>query len=270
MRGATLLLLVALAGCVVTPGAEYERAVVAAGDAAAPAPMLASFGLDATLAGAYARQRGVVRRFGGAPVGFKAGLTSPGAQARFGAAGPVAGVLLNEPLAVPRVVTGDFATLMVELELAFRLRGEVSGPVTESEVTQLIECVAPALEFPDLGYRDMANLTVADIVASNVAARMFWVGDGCSSLDGIDALQVRLSRDGATVTEGTAADAMGGQRRALAWLINHTLDAGYPLRKGAWLITGALGAMVPGEPGTYTADFGHLGSAEVVIVGSGG
>ncbi|MBS02732.1 MAG: hypothetical protein CMQ24_08515 [Gammaproteobacteria bacterium] len=205
---------------------------------------------------------------GGDPVGFRAGLTSSASQARFGADGPVAGVLLLEPLDTPELSSAGYATLMIELELAFRLSADVDTPVDEVSVGEFIDCVSPALEFPDLGYVDMPNLTVADIVASNVAARRFWVGDTCAVFAGIDALPVSLRQEHVILTEGTAADALGGQARALAWLVNHTLAEGYPLRRGAWLITGALGAMVPGRPGTYLADFGALGTTRIDITTS--
>lgn len=259
---ATLAVLV-LVGCV--SGAQrYVRAVGAAAAAGEPMPMLATYEIEADQTAAYTLQRAVVAALDAAPAAYKAGITSPGSQARFGADGPVAGVL-PPPRLQPDIDTGAYSVAMIELELAFRLGRDVTQAIDADDIGSVINCVVPALEFPDLGYADMDNLTVADIVASNVAAREFWVGSRCFTFDGLDDVQVSMLREGEVLTHGQASDAMGSQAVAVAWLIEQILRSGHELRAGQWLITGALGDMVRAIPGRYRAHYGKLGSVNFLV-----
>ena len=45
----------------------------------------------------------------------------------------------------------------------------------------------------------------------------------------------------------------------MRWVINHSLEQGYPLRAGMILLGGALGPPRPAEAGSYRADYGELG-----------
>lgn len=238
---------------------RYVERIVGAGRSGARMPLLAEHGLGPGLVDAYAIQALVVQQHDRPFAGLKAGLTSPGSQARFGAKGPVAGVLLRPPLTARQIDPRNWAQLMIEVELGFRLARNVTQPLqSESDLADLIDCVAPVIELPDLGFADMQHLQVVDIVAANVSAREFIVGDtGCAvPFVQLGDVGVSLERDGQLVTSGKASDAMGGQATALRWLINRSLASGYPVREGQWLITGALGAMVPGVPGMYRARFG--------------
>ena len=48
--------------------------------------------------------------------------------------------------------------------------------------------------------------------------------------------------------------------------INRMIDAGWTLQRGQILMTGALGRMVPAEPGECTASFGDWGTIGITIV----
>lgn len=263
MKPLMLVLFVLLSGCA-SVADRYARAVGKAAAAGTSMPMLASYELESDEVSAYSLQRAVVARLQLAPAAFKAGITSPGSQARFDADGPVAGVL-PAPMAQPDLDVGGYAAPMIELELAFRLARDVTEPIPAQAVGSVINCVVPALEFPDLGYADSSNLTVADIIASNVAGRAFWVGSRCARFSGVDGVQVSMERAGEVLTRGQASDAMGSQATAVAWLIERTLRSGYKLRAGQWLITGALGGMVPALPGRYRARYGQLGSVNFLV-----
>jgi 2-keto-4-pentenoate hydratase len=53
---------------------------------------------------------------------------------------------------------------------------------------------------------------------------------------------------------------MGDQWQALLWLVNQTIANGWEIAPGQVGITGALGKMLPVQPGTYRADFAELGT----------
>jgi 2-keto-4-pentenoate hydratase len=58
---------------------------------------------------------------------------------------------------------------------------------------------------------------------------------------------------------------MGNQWEALYWLINHIIDQGYTIGEGQVLLTGALGEVLPCEPGSYEADFGNVGTVSFTV-----
>ena len=75
---------------------------------------------------------------------------------------------------------------------------------------------------------------------------------------------MRLTEDGAVVSQGRGADCLGSPLIALQWLARTARDNGSPLRAGHIVLSGALGPMVPVRPGsTYAATIDGIGSVEV-------
>ncbi len=72
-------------------------------------------------------------------------------------------------------------------------------------------------------------------------------------------MEVALTRDGQVVNKGKAADVMGDQWKALLWLVNGAVAQGWTIEPGQIFITGVMGKMVPGKPGSYQGDWGPLG-----------
>jgi 2-keto-4-pentenoate hydratase len=101
-----------------------------------------------------------------------------------------------------------------------------------------------------------------DAVAGNVSSNQFIVGPTVSpkTIENPDALAVVLRRDGKTLHETKGSDVVGGQAQNLMTLINQIIDQGYVLHRGDIIVSGALGGAKPGEKGSYTADFGPLGT----------
>ena len=82
-------------------------------------------------------------------------------------------------------------------------------------------------------------------------------------LDGLDAVPVRLVRNGATVGVGSGAAAMGHPLRALEWLVAALGEDA--LEPGDVVLTGGLTAAVPVEPGdTVEALFGTAGGLRLL------
>lgn len=194
------------------------------------------------------------------PAGFKAGLTTLAGQRKFGADGPVYGVLwpgsrITERQQSQGVMLDHWLRPMLEVELAFRFvdvpgldrrdgRGEGRGLETKH-----IE-VALAIELPDLAFSPGA-VNAVDIVGANVAARRFLVAkpiriEAWSQLRGA----WRLSHNGAPSQQGVlnAID----HEVALLHLLDHIEAQAYRLQPGQWLLTGALAGMKPAQRGRYT------------------
>ena len=192
-------------------------------------------------------------------VGFKAGLTSPQAQKRFGAEQAVAGVLLAGMASTGIIEATEFSEPMIEVEIGFIVSEAVLTPITDPEaLRRVIGSVVPVVELPDPGFDGGGTPTVVNIIAANVSARKFVLGKRQPPAMDANHVGVRLLRDGKEVSRGTGSDAMADQYEALRWLINRTLESGYEIRKGHLFITGALGPMVPGLAGVYVADYDGL------------
>lgn len=202
--------------------------------------------------------------------GFKAGLMREGAAAKFGLSAPVTGVLIEMPLQGNKFTVNSRQAyqMLLEQEIAYKIAENISTPVTEESVSQYIEAVAPAFELPDFSFNDQ-NFNGLDIIANNVIAYKLVVGDWKAYTqmgDKLDNINVNLVCDGKSVGSGTGKDLMGGQKKALTWMINNLIEQGYTVQKGQTLITGNLLKMSLAKPCNYVADYGDLGKIELTIL----
>ncbi len=231
-------------------------AIVAATQRSATFPDVAD---ETDAAAAYAIQTAVVERtYGAAIAGYKAGLTSAAAQQRFGVAEPVLGALPAAGRMEPGAHLAAVPGLQIEVEIGF-LIGRGDAPAA----------MFPAIELPRLDYADMAKVTLADVVATNVAAYRFIVGPSAMLDPDVRRLEVSLERDGRRIFTAFASDAMGDPTDVYEWLIPRIHSHGYSLQPGMVVITGSLGRVVDAEPGKYVAHYGALGDIQFTIEGGG-
>ena len=227
--------------------------------AAKPIPLPSSAISDLTVQKAYDIQKAFVDKLiqdGGVIAGYKAGLTSPPAQKKFKAPGPVTGVLLKDMLITDgKVLSKPYSKMMLEVEIGYRLNRDIKTPTTPETVKSLVDEIMPAVEVPDLNFATFKGLAFTDIIADNVGARGFILGNP-QPVDKVDPNQVtgQLFMDGkalAPPVPGRAA--LGDQWKALSWSLNNVLANGGEIKKGMVVITGSLGKMYPGKPGSYKA-----------------
>jgi 2-keto-4-pentenoate hydratase len=115
---------------------------------------------------------------GGVIAGYKAGLTSPPAQKKFKAPGPVTGVLLKSmQIKDGTVDSTPFSKMMLEVEIGYRLNRDIKTPTTPETVKTLVDEIMPAVEVPDLNFATFKGLAFTDIIADNVGARGFILGN---------------------------------------------------------------------------------------------
>ncbi|HWP93655.1 MAG TPA: fumarylacetoacetate hydrolase family protein [Thermodesulfobacteriota bacterium] len=236
-----------------------------------PIPVLSVRYPELDIQTAYEVQKAYVRKWlvNDKIAGFKAGLTSPEIQRKFGVEFPVAGVLFESGKKGDKAVISisDFKTLMIETEIGFMVGRPITRQIEDvSELRWHIKAIMPVIELPDLGYEDLKKLKAVDIIASNVSATQFIVGQekGLNGLNPND-LTVALSLDGQLVNQGKGSDALGDQWEAALWLVNFLVNQGWEIKPGQILITGVLGKMLPGKPGNYVANYGNLGKIRFEI-----
>lgn len=215
-------------------------------------PLPRSLGLDT--ADAAEVQRMVVIALGprlGEVAGYKAALTSAGAQARFGVDEPVSGVLLDNMFtATGATVSRDAAVRPVlEADLLVRVGDErINDADSVDAVLASISEIIPFVEIPDLMFADISGLTGADITAINAGARLGVTGQPVS-LEGLDDVLSRLRTFTVTLTDGDGQVLGGGRGDALMghplaaalWLKNDLARRGVRLETGDLLSLGSLG-----------------------------
>lgn len=268
-RGACLLGFFALSACLTRQ--QLDVAIVQAKTRGESMPLAHRIDETLTIERAYEVQRNVVRKTlrDGSPVGFKAGLTSEPARKRFDAKAPIAGVLLIPPEQTPHALSlRELRGLHLETEVALRVGQRIERRLASAdELRARIDGVAPAVELPNLDYESPSALTALDIVATNVAAQYFLVGEfiAPSTRDPNEAV-ARLTCNGKELNAGHARDAMGDQWSAALWLVNTMVEQGWTIEPGQVLLTGALGRMLLAQPGDCVADFGEWGQLTFRVV----
>ena len=260
-----------VASTALSSGVELAEMLLKAHDEHAPMPVLSTQIQEFDVATAYAIQKTYIekRLLSDQLAGFKAGLTSEPGQKKFGVDAPLAGLLLasGKLTGSPALDSSEFHLLMLETEIGFVFKEPLSEPLESvAELQDKVESVMPVIEFPDLGYTDMTQLKGVDIIATNIAAEKFLIGD-VQNFNGqdVNAVNVTLSREGEEVNAGKGSDALGDQWQAALWLVNTLIEQGWSLEAGQVILTGALGNMIPGKAGRYIADYGEFGRIEFEI-----
>lgn len=219
---------------------------------------------DLNLDDAYDIQRRYVSLRGEPISGYKAAMTATQAQQAMGIDKPIIGALFaggahpqSEPVALNMPI-------LLETELAFRVNQAVTTPVTPDSAFDCVEACLPMIELaaPNLATQPNA----LDLVATNSASHGYIAGTE-ADMDTVDfdTLSVRLLADNAEQWCGTGASVLGGQREALAFLINEVLARGYSVEAGQLMMTGSIGGILPGRAGQFIGDFGALGEIRFAL-----
>ncbi|MGE3690048.1 MAG: 2-keto-4-pentenoate hydratase [Novosphingobium sp.] len=227
-------------------------------------------GLDPTDAdGAYAVQE-INTRFwqaqGRRIVGRKAGLTAKAVQQQLGVDQPDFGVLFDDMRVSDGGMLDPARALQpkAEAEIAFVLARDLpSTDTTPEQVADAVATVHAAIEIVDSRIADW-KITFADTVADNGSSAFFVLSEQGLPLAGLDleGAAMEMTINGAVVSTGIGAAALGNPLNAAAWLAQTLARRGEPLKAGDVLLAGALGPMVALTPGDCVrASVGGIGEA---------
>ncbi|MDP4503620.1 2-keto-4-pentenoate hydratase [Nonomuraea turcica] len=229
--------------------------------------------LIGTATDAYAVQEINIRRAlgeGRRLVGRKIGVTNLEVQRQLGIDQPTCAPLFADMayldgLPIPY---GRLLQPRAEAEVALVLGADlVGGPFTVAEVIRAVEFALPAIEIADSRI-DGWDITLADTVSDNASSGVFVLGNTPVSLMGLDlrASGMTMTRAGTEVSAGSGAACLGSPLNALVWLATRLGRTQRPLRAGEVVLTGALGPVVPVEPGdVFEAHIDGLGSVRAVF-----
>jgi len=183
-------------------------------------------------------------------IGKKIGVTSKAVQTMLGVFQPDFGFLTSAMIydSGARIPIGS--TLIqprAEGEIAFVLARDLVGPgVTEADVLAATRCVRPCFEIVDSRIHDW-KIQIEDTVADNASSGVFVLGPEQVDPRGVDLVKCRITVDknGAPLSEGVGAAALGSPVTCVAWLANTLSRFGIPLQAGEVILSGSL---VPLEP----------------------
>lgn len=186
----------------------------------------------------------------GKVVGYKAGLTNPAVQKRFGTNSPVRGVLLEKMLlddgAEVPVKFGAIPFFEADLVVVVKDEG-INQARTPADVIKHLASIRPFIELPDLVTAKEQPLTAAVITSFNVGARLGVLGKPVAPApEMVEALGkmtvVMRDQDGKELARVPGAAILGHPLNAVVWLADDVAKSGGRLRAGDIL---SLGSFTP-------------------------
>ena len=197
-------------------------------------------------------------------IGFKAGLTSPPAQERFGVTEPVRGLLYENMILHngAQVPTAFGAIPMVEADLILVVGDPaINNATTPAEVLAHVSAVHPFIELPDMALAQGEPVNAVTLTAIGVAPRLGVMGaaipvqNPSAMATSLAEMSVTL-RDGAgdVVTTAPGAAVLGNPAQSALWLMSQ----GIKFKAGDLISVGSFGPLTPpakmkgGATATYT------------------
>lgn len=194
----------------------------------------------------------------GKVIGYKAGLTNPAVQQRFGHAAPVRGVLLEKMLlkSGATVPAAFGARPLFEADLVVEVADErVNDAKTPLDVARALINVYPFIELPDLVLDPQVKMNGPLITAVNVGARLGVLGAPIAVqaddtfVASLASMDVVMSDASGEIDKGKGAAILEHPLNAVIWLAQDLKASGNKLRKGDLLSLGSFTKLVPPKAG---------------------
>jgi 2-keto-4-pentenoate hydratase len=198
-------------------------------------------------------------------VGRKIGLTSKVVQTQLGVNQPDFGALFAD-MAIAEgeeICASRLLQPKIEAEIALVLEKDLSmEQPTAADLIRATAFVLPALEIVDSRVANW-DINILDTIADNASSGLYVLGSQPVSLSQLDlkSCAMALWKRGEPVSTGAGIACLGNPLSAALWLAQTMTRFGRPLKEGDTILTGALGSMVPVQPGdVFDCNISGLGS----------
>jgi len=188
----------------------------------------------------------------GKVAGYKAGLTNPAVQQRFGLSAPLRGTLLAKMMLADNAeVPAKYGArpffepdLMVEVGSA-----TINDATTPQQALAALSAVLPFIELADTLVEDPSKITGPSLVLVNVGARAGVLGakipvrNDAAFADALrDMTVTAVDGSGKTLAQAKGTAILGHPLNAVVWLVAELKKSGITLKPGDLLSLGAFGA----------------------------
>jgi 2-oxopent-4-enoate/cis-2-oxohex-4-enoate hydratase len=185
-------------------------------------------------------------------VGKKIGVTSRPVQQALGVFQPDFGWLTDRMRCEHEVpISRALIQPRAEGEIAFLLRRDLAGPgVSAADVLAATEAVMACFEIVDSRIEGW-KIRIEDTIADNASSGLFVLGETLADPRGFDfeTCGMVIEKNGAIVSTGAGAAALGSPVRCVAWLANTLGARGVALQAGDIVLSGSLVPLEPVVPG---------------------
>jgi 2-oxopent-4-enoate/cis-2-oxohex-4-enoate hydratase len=186
-------------------------------------------------------------------IGKKIGVTSKAVQDMLGVHQPDFGFLTDRMWVkdVVDIAKNGLIQPRAEAEIGFILKSSLNGPgVTADDVLAATEAIAPCFEIVDSRIADW-KIGIIDTVADNASCGVFAFGEARADprKHDLPALKVKVTKNGAPLSEGVGAAVQGSPLQAVAWLANTLGAYGVTLDAGDVILSGSLVPLEPAKAG---------------------
>ena len=201
-------------------------------------------------------------------VGKKIGITSKAVQDMLGVHEPDFGYLTDKMEYSGEIpISSNLVAPKAEGEIAFLLKKDLVGPgVTNEAVLEATDLVMPCFEVVDSRISDW-KIKIQDTVADNASCGLFAVNrEAAIDPRTVDLTSCRMEvfKNGAPLSSGTGAEAMGSPVNCVAWLANTLGRFGIALHAGEIILSGSLVPLENVAPGDMmTVVIENMGECEV-------
>jgi 2-keto-4-pentenoate hydratase len=257
----TMLLLFPVLARGEMPPEAAIRAVAEAWLAKQPTP---GFGVAMTMAEAAKVQEqftAMTAKDLGAVVGYKAALTNPAVQQRFGYDKPIRGSLYAKMILpggtkVPAAY-GSRPVYEADMVAVVGDAAKLMAARTPLDALEGIRVIRPFIELPDLVFDPQVKLDGPQLMAINAGARLGVLGESVrlpateESVQRLANVQIDVvDQTGARLGGGKGADVLDNPLNAVLWLAASLKAEGKSLKEGDLLSLGSFSALLPPKAGS--------------------
>ena len=207
-------------------------------------------------------------------VGYKIGCTTKVMQEFLSIDHPCSGEIFESTVFEEKAELNlsDFHRIGVECEIVARLSRDLPEtwtPYDRGNVADAVGALMAGIELVDDRYDDYSAFPTPILVADDFFNSGVVLSKEKTSWKSLDLLKLEgvMRIDDVEVGRGSGADILGHPMEALAWLANHCISLGAPLKKGKFIMLGSVVKTVFIEkPASVSICFDELGEASVRFV----